>query len=136
MRPPAPTVVLRFQRELLRWYRSHGRDLPWRRTREPYRILVSEIMLQQTQVDRVIPKYRQFLRRYPTLRRLAGADVNEVRRLWYPLGYNVRPIRLHAIARESVARYGGRLPDEDSTLRSLPGIGRYTAGAILSFAHE
>jgi A/G-specific adenine glycosylase len=136
MRRPDPTVVTRFQRQILRWYRTHGRDLPWRRTREPYRILVSEIMLQQTQVERVVPKYRQFLRRYPTLRRLARADVKEVRRIWYPLGYNVRPIRLHAIARESIARYGGRLPDEDSALRSLPGIGRYTAGAILSFAHE
>ena len=112
----------------------HGRDLPWRRTRVPYRVLVSEIMLQQTQVDRVIPKYRQFLRRYPSLRALAAAPVDDVRRLWYPLGYNVRPRRLHAIARETVARYRGRLPDDAERLRALPGIGRYTAGAVLSFA--
>jgi A/G-specific adenine glycosylase len=92
-------------------------------------------MLQQTQVDRVVPKYRQFLRRYPTLRKLAAAKVDDVRRLWYPLGYNIRPIRLHAIARESVARYGGRLPRTDEDLQKLPGIGRYTAGAVLSFAY-
>ena len=125
----------RFQRRLLAWYARHGRDLPWRRTRAPYRVLVSEIMLQQTQVERVIPKYRQFLRRFPSLRALAAAPVEEVRHLWYPLGYNARPLRLHAIARESVARYGGRLPDDADRLRALPGVGRYTAGAVLSFAY-
>jgi A/G-specific adenine glycosylase len=92
-------------------------------------------MLQQTQVDRVLPKYRQFMRAYPTLRALAAAPVEQVRRLWYPLGYNARPLRLHAIARESVARYGGRLPDTADALRALPGVGRYTAGAVLSFAY-
>jgi len=92
-------------------------------------------MLQQTQVDRVVPKYREFLRHYPTIEKLAAAPVDAVRRLWYPLGYNVRPIRLHAIACESVARYGGRLPDREEALRQMPGIGRYTAGAILSFAY-
>ena len=135
MRRPGSAIVRRFQRRLLAWYREHGRDLPWRRTRAPYRILVSEIMLQQTQVDRVVPKYHEFLRRYPTLGRLAVARVDEVRRLWYPLGYNIRPVRLHAIARETLARYGGRLPDSEERLRALPGIGRYTAGAILSFAY-
>src|SRR5207302_9664856 len=103
---PPREVVRRFQRRLLAWYARHGRDLPWRRTRAPYRVLVSEIMLPQTQVERVIPKYLQFLRHYPTLRSLARARVDEVRRLWYPLGYNIRPVRLHAIAREAVARYG------------------------------
>jgi len=106
-------------------------------------VLVSEVMLQQTQVDRVIPKYREFLRRYPTIHHLARARVEAVRRLWYPLGYNIRPVRLHAIARETVARYGGRLPDDyggrlpddAAALRRLPGIGRYTAGAVLSFAY-
>jgi A/G-specific adenine glycosylase len=135
VRPPDPPTARRFQRRLLAWYRRHGRDLPWRRTREPYRILVSEVMLQQTQVDRVVPKYREFLRRYPTLRRLAAADASDVRRLWYPLGYNARPYRLHAIARETLARYGGRLPDAAEDLRRLPGIGRYTASAILAFAY-
>jgi A/G-specific adenine glycosylase len=135
VRLPDRRVATSFQRRLLTWYRRHGRDLPWRRTREPYRILVSEIMLQQTQVDRVLPKYAQFLERYPTMQALADARVGDVRRLWYPLGYNVRPLRLHAIARETVARYGGRLPDTAETLRRLPGVGRYTAGAILAFAH-
>jgi A/G-specific adenine glycosylase len=134
VRRPDPRKTRAFQRRLLAWYAAHGRDLPWRRTREPYRILVSEIMLQQTQVERVVPKYREFLRRFPSLRRLAAADVDDVRRLWYPLGYNIRPVRLHAIARETLARYGGRLPDDADKLRDLPGVGRYTAGAILSFA--
>jgi len=135
MRHPAASVVRSFQKRLLAWYARNGRDLPWRRTREPYRVLVSEIMLQQTQVDRVVPKYREFLGRYPTIRSLAAARVEDVRRLWYPLGYNARPFRLHSIAREAVARYGGRLPDTAEDLRALPGIGRYTAGAILAFAY-
>src|SRR5262245_19701940 len=100
-RPPRATIQ-RFQQCLLDWYAKHGRDLPWRRTRHPYRVLVSEIMLQQTQVDRVVPKYREFLRHYPTIERLAAAPVDAVRRLWYPLGYNIRPVRLHAIACETV----------------------------------
>src|SRR6266508_615942 len=89
-----------FQRRLLAWYARHGRDLPWRRTREPYRVLVSEIMLQQTQVDRVIPKYHQFLARYPTFEDLARARARDVRKTWQPLGYNVRPVHLQGIARE------------------------------------
>ena len=128
------TVRPRFQRRLLTWYRRHGRDLPWRRTRDPYSILVSEIMLQQTQVERVIPKYHEFLARYPTLDALAAADVAEVRRTWYPLGYNIRPVHLRGIARETVARYNGRLPSDEEALRRFKGIGRYTAGAVLSFA--
>jgi A/G-specific adenine glycosylase len=134
VRRPASRTIRAFQQRLLGWYARHGRDLPWRRTRVPYRVLVSEIMLQQTQVERVVPKYREFLRRFPTLRDLADADVDEVRRLWYPLGYNARPIRLHAIARETLARYNGRLPEDEAALRALPGIGRYTAGALRSFA--
>ena len=133
---PQPALRQRFRQALLRWYGRHRRDLPWRRTRDPYRVLVSEIMLQQTQVDRVVPKYHEFLSRYPTLADLAAADVDDVRRSWYPLGYNIRPVHLHGIAREAVARYGGRLPDEDGALRALKGIGRYTAGAVLSFAFE
>ncbi len=128
------TVRPRFQRRLLTWYRRHARDLPWRRTRDPYSVLVSEIMLQQTQVERVIPKYREFLKRYPTLEALARAPAKEVKRTWYPLGYNIRPVRLHGIARETVARYDGRLPSDEKTLRQFKGIGRYTAGAVLSFA--
>jgi A/G-specific adenine glycosylase len=130
----APGLKRRFQTRLLKWYREHGRDLPWRKTFDPYRILVSEVMLQQTQVDRVIPKYHEFLKRYPTFRALAKAPVEEVRKTWYPLGYNIRPHRLHSIACETVARYGGTLPKESEELLSFKGIGRYTAGAVRSFA--
>jgi A/G-specific adenine glycosylase len=130
----APALRRRFQRRLLGWYARHRRPLPWRETRDPYRILVSEIMLQQTQVERVIPKYHEFLDRYPTLAHLAQADTAEVTRTWYPLGYNVRPVNLQGIARETLARYAGRLPDDTVALRSMRGIGRYTAGAVLSFA--
>ena len=131
---PEPSQRRTFRTRLLAWYRAHGRDLPWRRTDDPYHILVSEVMLQQTQVDRVLPKYDEWLRRYPSLARLADAPVHEVAEAWRPLGYNVRPRRLHAIARESVARYGGTLPSDEATLRSFKGIGAYTAGAIRSFA--
>jgi A/G-specific adenine glycosylase len=124
-----------FVRRLLRWYRRHRRDLPWRRTKEPYRILVSEIMLHQTQVARVIPKYREFLRAYPSLRALANAPVREVREAWYPLGYNIRPVRLHAIARTAVRRHNGRLPRTAEGLLRLKGIGRYTAAALMTFAY-
>src|SRR6478609_11470429 len=124
----------RFQARLLTWYRRYGRDLPWRRTSDPYRILVSEVMLQQTQVDRVVPKYHEWLDKYPSLAALASASEEEVSETWRPLGYNIRPRRLHAIARESMARYGGELPDDEETLRSFKGIGEYTAGAVLSFA--
>jgi A/G-specific adenine glycosylase len=123
-----------FQRCLLAWYAANKRDLPWRNTADPYNILVSEIMLQQTQVERVIPKYEEFLRKYPTLEALANAPVEEVRQTWYPLGYNIRPVRLHGIAREAVEKYGGKIPDDPDALQSLKGIGRYTAGAVRSFA--
>ena len=131
---PPPDARQRFRRRLLAWYRANGRDLPWRRTDDPYHILVSEVMLQQTQVDRVLPKYHEWLEKYPSLAALASADQDEVSRTWRPLGYNVRPRRLHAIARESVARYGGTLPSDEETLRSFKGIGAYTAGAIRTFA--
>jgi A/G-specific adenine glycosylase len=124
----------RFQHRLLKWYGEFGRDLPWRQTSDPYRILISEVMLQQTQVDRVIPKYHEFLQQYPTFKHLAGASPEDVRKTWYPLGYNIRPLRLHSIACETVARYGGNLPRTSEDLLSFKGIGRYTAGAIRSFA--
>ncbi|MDA1183657.1 MAG: A/G-specific adenine glycosylase [Acidobacteria bacterium] len=131
---PDQALRRRFRRCLLGWYDVHGRDLPWRNTSDPYHILVSEMMLQQTQVDRVIPKYHEWLDRYPSLDALAAAHGKEVTRTWRPLGYNIRPRRLHAIARESVARYGSRLPSDEDTLLSFKGIGAYTAGAIRSFA--
>jgi len=131
---PEPAARQRFRKRLLTWYRANGRDLPWRRTDDPYHILVSEVMLQQTQVDRVLPKYHEWLDRYPSLAALATADEEEVTETWRPLGYNIRPRRLHAIARESVARFGGELPSDHEPLISFKGIGAYTAGAIRSFA--
>jgi A/G-specific adenine glycosylase len=123
-----------FRRRLLTWYDRNGRVLPWRDATDPYHILVSEIMLQQTQVDRVLPKYHEWLERFPSLTDLAAKPVEEAVEAWYPLGYNIRPRRLHSIAREAVARYGGTLPSDEATLLSFKGIGRYTAGAIRSFA--
>jgi A/G-specific adenine glycosylase len=134
MYSPSPAERQRFRRQLLAWYRKHGRDLPWRKTDDPYHILVSEIMLQQTQVDRVLPKYHEWLGKYPSLEALAAARPRDVTQTWYPLGYNIRPRRLQSIAREAVARFGGQLPSDHATLLSFKGIGRYTAGAIRSFA--
>jgi A/G-specific adenine glycosylase len=131
---PAPPARQWFRRRLLAWYRANGRDLPWRRTDDPYHILVSEIMLQQTQVDRVLPKYLEWLGKYPSLEALASADETDVRQTWRPLGYNIRPRRLQSIARESVERFGGQLPSDADTLLSFKGIGAYTSGAIRSFA--
>ena len=131
---PAPPERRRFRQRLLTWYRRHGRDLPWRKTDDPYHILVSEIMLQQTQVDRVLPKYAEWLEKYPSFHTLAAASEAEVSATWYPLGYNIRPKRLQGIAREAVAKYGGQLPGDEATLLSFKGIGAYTAGAIQSFA--
>ncbi len=123
-----------FRRTLLNWYDRNGRTLPWRETSDPYHILVSEIMLQQTQVDRVLPKYYEWLEKYPSFEALAAARDSDVTATWYPLGYNIRPKRLQAIAREAVATYGGTLPSDEATLLSFKGIGAYTAGAIRSFA--
>jgi A/G-specific adenine glycosylase len=131
---PEPAARRRFRQRLLGWYRRHGRDLPWRKTDDPYHILVSEIMLQQTQVDRVLPKYAEWLEKFPSLHALAGAPEAEVAEAWRPLGYNIRPRRLQSIARESVQKYGGQLPQDEATLLSFKGIGQYTAGAIRSFA--
>jgi len=131
---PASPDRRRFRQRLLAWYRRHGRDLPWRKTSDPYHILVSEIMLQQTQVDRVLPKYAEWLEKYPSLHALASAPEQDVAQTWRPLGYNIRPKRLQSIAREAVAHYDGRLPADEDTLLSFKGIGQYTAGAIRSFA--
>jgi A/G-specific adenine glycosylase len=131
---PPPDARRWFRRKLLAWYKRHGRKLPWRDTRDPYHILVSEIMLQQTQVDRVEPKYREWLALYPSLEALAAAPERDVVRTWQPLGYNIRPRRLQSIAREAVANHGGRLPADELALRSFKGIGAYTAGAMMSFA--
>ena len=120
---------------MLAWYRRAHRDLPWRHTRDPYAILVSEIMLQQTQVERVLPKYAAWLTAYPTVEALAAAPRAEVIRAWSGLGYNLRAVRLHEIARQVMERFEGRIPDALEGLLSLKGIGRYTAGAVLCFAY-
>jgi len=130
--PPRARIAT-VQERLLQWYAASRRDLPWRRTRDPYRILVSEVMLQQTQVDRVVPKYEAFLRRFPTLAALAEAPLAEVIREWTPLGYNRRAVNLHRLARHVVER-GGALPTTAAALRDLPGVGAYTAAAVASFA--
>jgi A/G-specific adenine glycosylase len=125
-----------FRRRLLAWFRRAGRDLPWRRTRDPYRVLVSEIMLQQTQVPRVEEYYPRFLTRFPTLGRLAEARPRQVREAWEGLGYYRRAAHLHRLAREVVRSHQGRIPDDPAVLRQLPGVGRYTAGAVACFAYE
>ncbi len=122
--------------KLLRWYDGAARDLPWRRTRDPYAIWVSEVMLQQTRVDTVIPYYDRFLDRFPSPRALAEADEDTVLSHWSGLGYYRRARLLHAGAREVVARYGGEVPEDADARRALPGIGRYTAGAIGSIAFD
>src|SRR5437879_480994 len=126
----------RVHARLLEWYTSNARDLPWRRTRDPYAILVAEVMLQQTQVERVIPKWHAWLARFPTLAELARASRADAIRAWQGLGYNLRAVRLHDIACEVVARHDGRLPNDVAGLLALNGIGRYTAGAVACFAYE
>jgi len=128
---PSPSHL---RSRLLRWYARHRRDLPWRRTRDPYAIWVSEIMLQQTQVTTVLPYYDRFLARFPDVAALAEATEEEVLGHWSGLGYYRRARSLHAGAREVVARHHGRVPSDPTTLRELPGVGRYTAGAIASIA--
>lgn len=120
----------RFSRAIRAWFRRHGRALPWRATRDPYRVLVSEAMLQQTQVSRVLEYYPRFLERFPTLDALAAARPGAVRESWEGLGYYARARNLHALAR----RVSGPLPSEPEDLRKLPGVGEYTAGAVASFA--
>ncbi|TSC72697.1 MAG: A/G-specific adenine glycosylase [Parcubacteria group bacterium Gr01-1014_38] len=126
--------VSQVQRALVRWFRQYQRDLPWRRTKDPYRILVSEIMLQQTQVDRVIPKYRAFLRRFPIVQALARATPRDILLAWAGMGYNRRALYLRRAAQEIVAQYGGTVPTDPALLQTLPGVGAYTAAAVATFA--
>jgi A/G-specific adenine glycosylase len=134
--PPALADISGFRRRLVHWFHRHGRDLPWRRTRNPYHVLVSEFMLQQTQVSRVEAYYQRFLARYPSLESLAAAAPETVRESWDGLGYYRRAANLHRLAQEVVEKRGGIIPSDPVELRSLPGIGRYTAGAVASFAFE
>lgn len=133
---PAPDHIARVHQFLLQWYMAEQRELPWRSTHDPYAVLISEIMLQQTQVERVLPKYFQFLAAFPTLAALASATTADVISVWVPLGYNRRAVNLQAIARQVIAKYNGRIPDTIEELLTLKGIGRYTAGAIACFAYR
>lgn len=129
----------RFGAALRKWFRVNGRDLPWRATRDPYHILVSELMLQQTQVARVVPKYAEFLETFPTLHSIARARPMRVTEAWSGLGYYARARNLHALAREVTDRgrdLDATLPPDAADLRALPGVGAYTAGAVSSFAYE
>jgi len=125
-----------FQRRVLEWYAVHGRDLPWRRTRDPYAILVSEVLSHQTQIARVLPVYERLLRDYPTVTNLAQAPLDDVKAITDPLGYKIRGQWLHGAALRVADRPGATFPETLDELRSLPGIGRYTAGAVMSFAHH
>lgn len=128
--------IPRFRRLLVAWFRRNGRDLPWRRTRDPYHIVVSEFMLQQTQVTRVEQYYGKFLLQYPTIRDLAVAAPAQVRESWQGLGYYRRAANLHRLAVSVMEERDGVMPDNIAELERLPGVGRYTAGAVASFAFE
>lgn len=131
----SPKYAHHIRPALLRWFDRHQRPLPWRKTRDPYAIWVSEVMLQQTQVDRVIGFYERFLTRLPTIQALANAQLTEVLSLWRGLGYYSRARNLHQAAQAIVERFGAVMPRSVDDLRSLPGFGRYTAGAVASIAH-
>ena len=134
-----PVVARRFGARLRRWFRANGRDLPWRKTRDPYHILVSELMLQQTQVSRVVTRYADFLETFPTLHDVARARPKRVTDAWAGLGYYARARNLHALARQVTDRgrdAAAMLPADAAALRTLPGVGAYTAGAVSSFAYE
>ncbi len=133
-KPPTPARVRTFQTKIHTYYDSHGRDRPWRKTRNPYRILVSEIMLQQTQVDRVIDKYHEFLAAFPDLRSLAKARLKKLLRVWQGMGYNRRVLALRKLAIMVMDEHQGKLPADPALLIDLPGIGKYTAGAVSAFA--
>jgi A/G-specific adenine glycosylase len=129
-----PDAAARFRQQIYRYFQQHGRHLPWRTSRDPYQILVSEIMLQQTQVERVTLKYEPFLAAFPDVASLARAPLAEVMAAWQGLGYNRRALALKRIAQRLMAEFGGRLPEAVDTLRTLPGIGPATAGALAAFA--
>ncbi len=135
-RQSIPKNAASFRRRLLDWFRTTARDLPWRRTRDPYRVLVSEFMLQQTQVSRVLEYYGPFLRKYPSLRALARARPRAVREAWDGLGYYRRAANLHRLAKDVVRRHAGVVPSDPDQLLQLPGVGPYTAGAVATFAYE
>ena len=132
----AQAQVISFQKRLLAWFDRHRRDLPWRTTRNPYPIWVSEVMLQQTTVAAVIPYFARFLAAFPTVHALAAADEQQVLKLWEGLGYYRRARHLHAASRRLVSEYGDTLPDDPAVWADLPGVGRYVLGAVLSQAFD
>ena len=138
--PPKPLSTPKerqsFRRKLLAWFDKHKRDMPWRRTRDPYQIWLSEIMLQQTTVAMAGPKFTAFVAAFPTVHALAAADEQQVLRMWEGLGYYRRARGLHAAAKVIVAEHDGELPRDVKSLMALPGVGRYTAGAVASFAYD
>jgi A/G-specific adenine glycosylase len=127
---------LRFQTALLSWFQSHQRDLPWRRTKDPYKIWLSEIMLQQTQVATVIPYYERWLEKFPTLRSVSDASEDKILKTWEGLGYYSRARNFHSACKEVISKYNGKVPEDIERIQQLPGIGRYTAGAVLSIAYD
>jgi A/G-specific adenine glycosylase len=131
-----PLLLRKIQTKLLRWFEKNGRDLPWRKTRDPYAIWISEIMLQQTQVATVIPYYQRFLKSFPTVHHLAKSDLSKILKIWEGLGYYSRARNLHRASKMILNRFKGKIPDHLTDLLSLPGIGKYTAGAILSIAYN
>jgi A/G-specific adenine glycosylase len=128
--------IEQFQEKILTWYAQNQRDLPWRSTRDPYRILISEVMSQQTQIQRVIPKYEAWLEVFPSVKELARASVTDVLRMWSGLGYNRRALNLQKAAKEIVTNYKSLFPQKPQELQTLPGIGSYTAAAVACFAFD
>ncbi|KPK65814.1 MAG: A/G-specific adenine glycosylase, partial [Gemmatimonas sp. SG8_38_2] len=125
-----------FRRRLLSWYSAHKRDLPWRQTDDAYRIWVAEVMLVQTQVDTVVPYYKRFIERFPNVRALAAANLDDVLKAWEGLGYYARARNLHRAARVVAEEHGGCLPGDAESLRALPGIGPYMTGALLAIVFD
>jgi A/G-specific adenine glycosylase len=134
MKKITPSQVAQFRETIYQHYADHGRTMPWRASRDPYHILVSELMLQQTQVERVVPKYEQFTATFPDFFSLAQAPLRDILTVWQGLGYNRRAISLQRIAQRVVTEYGGKLPDSLETLQTFSGVGPATAGAICAFA--
>jgi A/G-specific adenine glycosylase len=127
-------TIANFQKTILSWYKKNKRSMPWRNTKDPFKILVSEVMLQQTQVARVLAKYKEFIQEFPTLHTLAKASDKKLLKIWSGLGYWRRALGLKNTAKQIVKQYGGKFPKETKTLESFPGIGPYTARAIACFA--
>ena len=132
--PPSSSQIRQFQRHVFSWWEKNKRDLPWRHTNDPYKILISEVMLQQTQVSRVLPKYREFLQTFPTVAALAAAPPARIIQAWKGMGYNRRALYLGRMAKTIMTKHHGRFPSTEKELVGLPGIGRYTARAVLVFA--